>query len=221
MVRFKDGVDDYCYLEVDGELLVDDNAWTGQTGSDNNGSPIAEFDVSNDKFDDGEWVAIRFVAAEGGGGDSGILYWDALDTDENFPQIETDPADVGDLIPDDHFRAPGLAKVKEVNGSGTPANQLVDALPDGVVQLRLLVNETEVKRLDVDRDGDVMPDLFEMANGFDPADPADGALDKDGDGLSNSAEYTIGADPQEADSDGGWVDGRCRSEHPEYQSARG
>ncbi len=50
-----------------------------------------------------------------------------------------------------------------------------------------------------DGDGDGMPDSYENAEGFDPADPADGAADRDGDGRSNTDEYTQGLDPDADD----------------------
>jgi|GEM_PF-3383159 len=46
-----------------------------------------------------------------------------------------------------------------------------------------------------DGDGDGMPDDWETAHGFDPADPSDAALDGDGDGLTNLDEYYAGTDP--------------------------
>lgn len=52
-----------------------------------------------------------------------------------------------------------------------------------------------------DSDFDGMPDAFELMNDFDSADPADGLLDADGDGLSNVDEYYNNANPRNADTD--------------------
>ena len=46
----------------------------------------------------------------------------------------------------------------------------------------------------VDTDGDGIPDGFETANNLNPNNPADGALDKDGDGASNRNEFIAGTD---------------------------
>ena len=40
-----------------------------------------------------------------------------------------------------------------------------------------------------DGDHDGMPDAWELERGLDPADPADGALDRNGDGWTNVEEY--------------------------------
>ena len=45
-----------------------------------------------------------------------------------------------------------------------------------------------------DTDEDGIPDDYETANGLDPADGRDGALDRDGDRSSNLEEYLAGTD---------------------------
>ncbi len=51
-----------------------------------------------------------------------------------------------------------------------------------------------------DSDADGMPDDWEVANGFNPNDPADAGLDADADGLSNRDEYLAGTNPRNAAS---------------------
>lgn len=46
-----------------------------------------------------------------------------------------------------------------------------------------------------DADGDSMHNSWETANGLDPFNAADAALDKDGDGFTNLQEYLAGTDP--------------------------
>ena len=50
--------------------------------------------------------------------------------------------------------------------------------------------------VNLDSDGDGLPDMWEEFNGFDPSNAADGGLtDTDGDGLSNQGEMKAGSDP--------------------------
>ena len=51
-----------------------------------------------------------------------------------------------------------------------------------------------------DSDNDGMPDDYENANGLAPNNPADAALDSDGDGMTNLQEYHAGTNPRSARS---------------------
>ena len=91
-LSFKDGVDDFCYLEIDGHVLMNDNDWTGNSSVDNGGGHVAVFDVSHAKYNDGEWVPFRMVTWEGTGGDTASLYWNAFDTNGSFARCRSSAA---------------------------------------------------------------------------------------------------------------------------------
>jgi len=50
----------------------------------------------------------------------------------------------------------------------------------------------------IDTDGDGLPDVYEVAHGYNPNDPADAVVDQDGDGLNTLQEYLAGTDPANA-----------------------
>ncbi len=98
-ILFTDGVDDYTYLEIDGQVLLDDNTWTSRDSVSNNGGHVTLFDASDAKYDDGEWVDFRMVTWEGGGGDAGALYWSAFDSNGSFDPVTVPGAFVSDFVP--------------------------------------------------------------------------------------------------------------------------
>jgi hypothetical protein len=119
-IRFLDGVDDFTYLAIDlnrsgtagdsdEEILINDNSWTNALSAANGGAPIVEVDFENIE-NGGEWLAIEFNMVEGGGGDHGMLYWDALDEDDFFPLDQGEGVFEEDaaiyMIPDTHLRSP-------------------------------------------------------------------------------------------------------------------
>ncbi len=87
---------------------------------------------------------------------------------------------------------------------------LVSNMPSSNYQMRLVVfNDannspgvltafTNTVLADFDRDG--IPDVVESGLGLSSSNAADGALDLDGDGLSNQAEYVAGTDPNNSQS---------------------
>ena len=132
--RFRDGVDDYTYMALDldrsgvagdaaNEVLVDDNAWTGvdgvRNGTEGDGpSPLVEVEIDVADDAEGEWIAVEFLMAEGGGGDAGTLFWNGLDLEND--QIAT-PGTVMDdpdlLVPQSHTRSKLPGPVEALNST--------------------------------------------------------------------------------------------------------
>jgi MYXO-CTERM domain-containing protein len=71
--RFKDGVDDYALLAIDGEVLIDDNGWTSGDGGNTGSSGSVAVSKT---FAESGWYDIEFRMSEGGGGDVATLAWD-------------------------------------------------------------------------------------------------------------------------------------------------
>ncbi|RMF18137.1 MAG: hypothetical protein D6761_03215 [Candidatus Dadabacteria bacterium] len=88
----------------------------------------------------------------------------------------------GNLTPGDKIRC--LASVADADGGSAGP-----------------ITSNEITLL-TDRDGDGLPDMYEIANGLDPDDSADATKDPDSDGLTNTQEQAAGTNPQKADSDG-------------------
>ncbi len=105
----------------------------------------------------------------------------------------------------------GLSDGQEVAHSTNPlaADSDGDGLSDGAE-----VNLHQTDPLKADTDGDGLSDGFEVANGLDPRNPADGGVDDDHDGLSNTDEQARGTDPARPDTDGdGLTDGAEVHQH--------
>jgi len=138
-ITFLDGVDDFTYLAIDvdrsgvagdsdGDVLINDNAWTNALSDGNGGGVVVEVEFE-DLAADGEWLAIEFNMAEGGGGDHGMLYWDAGEDGEFLPTVQGEGVIDGDaavlLVPDTHLRSPESPPEVlsgEISGAVPPSN---------------------------------------------------------------------------------------------------
>ena len=131
-----------------------------------------------------------------------------LDSDGDFipDTYETanglNPADPSDALLDpdgdglnnrDEYRNNSNADVADTDGDG---------ISDGDEVLVHLSDPT-----DTDTDDDFLPDAWEIANGYDPTDPADATQDTDLDGFDDLFEYRMGSDISDAAS----VPALCRN----------
>ena len=175
-VEFHDGVDDFCLLVVDGVTLINHNGWSNQDGG--NGT-LASFDCSDPKFDDGEWVDIRFGMWEGGGGDNASLAWNALDLSgedsvtggADIALNTWNPNGIGigangnvphgnDRVPSANFRAvsPNFVESSQ-SGEGEVDDLLLDnPIQDSTTAIKLYANDALVTTLNL------LP--FDISSGF-------------------------------------------------------
>lgn len=159
-IKFKDGVDDFCLLEIDGIQLINDNTWSNPDGNGNGGGAQATLDVSDAKYDDGEWVSFRMITWEGTGGDHGYLIWDALDRTGldsdtgavdavigSYPIGLADGIqvpftnDLSDRVPSENFRALTPAVRLSESGVGQPDGLMLPAIPAGTRSIEIYIND--------------------------------------------------------------------------------
>ncbi|MBQ6137936.1 MAG: hypothetical protein IJI73_11270 [Kiritimatiellae bacterium] len=97
------------------------------------------------------------------------------------------------------FHALRLEYFENIGDAGLELAWALPGYPFDVVPARFLFHAEGGVVSDSDSDG--MPDWWEALYGLDPADPADAALDADGDVITNLAEFLAGTDPTSPDTD--------------------
>ncbi|MCB1097228.1 MAG: hypothetical protein KDN22_16765 [Verrucomicrobiae bacterium] len=217
--KFRDGIDDYTFLYIDlngngvedsGEVLIDDNNWTGTATNDNGGSPIVEVSAQ------AGWVNMVMYTAEGGGGDAGVLYWDYDPVNGpgaavGFPTAQDQAIDLAAnganlLVPESNLRLPadcdgdGISDILEYAWFGDLSQDLNDDSDGDRAtngdELALGTNPS-IK----DTDGDGLWDGEEWIEVGLATLPT--VFDTDGDGISDGMELRVtGTNPNSADTDG-------------------
>ena len=96
---------------------------------------------------------------------------------------------------------PGLALPVAVQFTSQVFDQYIGAsLTSDLPNQRVLQPQALHIRFNPDSDGDGMDDDYEFAHGFNPGNPADGALDSDEDGMNNATEFRTGTSPVDPDN---------------------
>ena len=123
--KFRDGADDYARLVVNGEKLIDDNSWTGLSGTDNgNGGVAPGSEVPVTVAADG-WYSIDFDFAEGGGGDNWRLYWDRATAPDETGAAQS-PPNTSNIGGTDWYQVPaGVLRQKEASATKLLVQRLI------------------------------------------------------------------------------------------------
>jgi len=129
-----------------------------------------------------------FAGALDNAGDDVRLYKPGEPDADGLPWIPVDRVDYDD-------RAPWPV---EADGTGRSLHRIVPAAygNDPFNWEAGATNGSPATDVDVDSDGDGIPDAWEAAHALDPASAADAAFDLDGDGRSAVEEYVLGTDPR-------------------------
>ena len=107
-----------------------------------------------------------------------------------LPETEVGDSIIGTFIAD--------AAIQSFNIFGTNSGDVANL---SIGESRAHVNAIQLRLLPPDLDGDGISNSYESANGLDPNDPSDAALDPDGDSLTNLQEFLLGTAINDDDTD--------------------
>lgn len=161
--------------DTDGDDVIDGNETLGYYSPTNPGANTSGYIVGMDPTNNDT--------------DSDIA-WDGWEIVYGFNPLVADTATDSD--------SDGLTEAEEFLAGTDPFDDDTDddGLTDGDEVNIYFTDPTKE-----DTDDDFIPDKWEIDWGLDPLDGTDGAIDSDGDGLTNYEEYFWGTDPFLADTD--------------------
>ena len=175
---------------VKGSLSIDSSTgefiFTSSANDDSDQNYETEFTyIANDGLYDSNIATVRLLVSNDPDGDGIDSENDNCPVVANNSQSDLDGDSVGDACDSD---IDGDNVANDSDAFPNDPSETLDSDGDGIGN-----------NADEDDDGDSMPDEYELANGLDPLDAADAALDNDGDGDSNLQEYINNTDPNDAD----------------------